>query len=76
MDEDQRLDDLAELHAHRRGSFCGGMGRLVEDRDLEAHPFSGGNVANALDRGLVNGLGHGAENSTRSGDRGGVASGR
>ena len=30
IDEDERLDDLAELGAERRGRLGGGVGRLVE----------------------------------------------
>ena len=58
-DEDERLDDLAELGADRRGRLLGGVGRLGEDADLEAHALPGGGLPDALDPGMVGGLGHG-----------------
>ena len=58
--EDERLDDLAEVGAHGGRRFDRGVGRLVEDRDLERHPLAGGGIEDALDRGMDRGVGHGA----------------
>ena len=58
-DEDQRLDDLAELRAERRGRLGGGVGRLVELVDLERHALARGGIEDALDRGMDGGVGHG-----------------
>ena len=59
IDEDQRLDDLAELGTDRRGRLGGGVGRLVEDGDLEGHALACGGIEDALDRGWDRGVGHG-----------------
>ena len=49
-DEDERLHDLAELGAERRGRLHGGVGRLGEGRHLERHALALGRVEDALDR--------------------------
>ena len=58
-DEDERLDDLAELGVDGRGGLGGGVGRLVEDPDVEVDALARGGVADPLDPGVVGGLGHG-----------------
>ena len=58
-DEDERLDDLPEFDAERRGRLGGGVGRLVELDDLERHALAGGGIEDALDRGMDGGVGHG-----------------
>ena len=58
-DEDQRLDDLAELGADGRGRLCRGVGRLVEGDDVEGHALARGGVEDASDGGMVGGVGHG-----------------
>ena len=62
-DEHERLDDLAELRADRRGRLGRGVGRLVEGHDLERHALAGGGIEDALDRGVDGGVGHGPESS-------------
>ena len=62
-DEDQRLDDLTEVGADRRGSLGGGVRRLVEGGDFERHALAGGGVEDAPDRGMDRGVGHGPESS-------------
>ena len=57
-DEDERLDDLAELGADCGGGF-GRVGRLVEDRDLERDALARCGVQDPLDPGVVRSLGHG-----------------
>ena len=57
--EDQRLDDLAEVRADRRGRLGGRVCRLVEGRHLERHALARGGVEDALDRGMDGGVGHG-----------------
>ncbi len=49
-DEDERLDDLAELDPDRGRRLGGGVGRFVEGGDLERHALAGGGVEDALDR--------------------------
>ena len=61
--EDQRLHDLAEVRADRRGGLGGGVGRLVEDLHLDGHALAGGGVGDAPDGGMVERVGHGAESS-------------
>ena len=39
----------------RGGGLGGGVGRLVEDGDLERHALAGGGVEDALDRGMERG---------------------
>jgi len=65
MDEDERLDDLAELGADRSGCFGGRMGRLVEHVDLEADALPARGVKDALDGGIGDQFGHGRKSSIR-----------
>ena len=62
-DEDERLDDLAELDTEGGGGLDRGVGRLVEDGHLEGHALAGGGVQDALDRGMDGVGGHGPESS-------------
>ena len=66
-DEDERFDDLSELGADGRSGFCGGVGRLVEDLDVEFDTLARGCFADPLNPSMVGGLGHGR--SLASGDR-------
>lgn len=65
-DKDKRFDDLAELGTDRFGGLGRGMGRLIEDLDVEDDALPRGCVANSLDPDVV-GLGHGR--SLASGER-------
>ena len=51
--EDQRLDDLAELGADGGGRLGRGVGRLVEDPDLEGDALPARGVEDALDGGVI-----------------------
>ena len=42
---------------------CGGVGRLVEDGDLEGHALARGGLDDAADGRMVERVGHGAESS-------------
>ena len=74
-DEDERLDDLGELRADRRGRFGGGVRRLVEGGHLERHALAGGRVEDALDRGMGGGVGHGRSLASAAGTGPALASG-
>ena len=56
-DEDERLDDLAELGADGRGRLLGRVGRLVEDDDVELDALARGGGEDAPDGGMVGEVG-------------------
>jgi hypothetical protein len=58
-DEDERLDDLAEVRTDGRRRFLGGVGGLVERDDLERHPFAGSRVEDAAHSRVIDRMGHG-----------------
>ena len=62
-DEDERLDDLADLGADDAGGVGGGVGGVGEGHDLEGHALSGGGIQHPLDGRVLEGGRHGGEDS-------------
>ena len=69
-DEDQRLDDLAEVGPDGRRRLLGRVGRLVEGDDLERHALAGGRVEDAANGRVVGAAGARPESTSGRGRSG------